>query len=467
MRREHLAILILAFAVSSCGAAMASRARTRYVAAHGMMPEPSEIRVEEFLAEYPEALPDPAPYAAGMTIEGARAAWAAESSEPLFVVQAAIRGRNADRRPPLALMLVVDRSGSMAESDKMTYVRQALHRLVDQLDPRDAVAITAFDDVAELILPLTRVGEPAALHQAIDTLYPRGATNLSAGLEVGYGGLAQAGLDGYLRRVVLLTDAMANVGDTDLSRIADWAARGDAAEIRLSAIGVGLAERDDVLTEMARRGHGNHYFLDSPQEIERVFAHEVQGLLEDVADRTQLTFTPVPGVEVVRVDGAEAHPSGPHWQIDLGRLGATQHRVVLFTLRGVPMDQRTPTVGRFTLDFVDMRAREPVRREDAQPVHVVGDAAEGTVARNAAVAWMATDLRRVSELAHAGQYADAQRVLDRVRAVISAISAARPADGELTRDLEMLEGFARALSNYTGEPVHALRARIAVRWNES
>ena len=463
--KKHSTLILWTLVLAACGgAAEASRARTRYVAAHGILPEPSEIRVEEFLAAYPELLPDPGPRAAGVTIEAARAAWAAEDSEPLFVVQTAVRARNPDARPPMALMVVVDRSGSMAEEDKMTFVRQALHRLVSQLDPSDAIAITAFDDLAEVILPLSPVAraEELGVHRAIDTLMPRGSTNLSHGLEVGYGGLAASAPEGSLRRVILLTDAMANVGHTDLTRIADWAERGDAAGIRLSAVGVGLAHRDDVLVEMARRGHGNHYFLDSPAEIERVFEREVHGMLEDVADGVQLTFTPMPGVEVVRVEGAEASRSGPHMRADLGRLGAAEHRVVLWTLRGVDPHDPTPTVGRFTLDYTDMRSHEPERHEDANPVFVVSDAAEGTVARNSAVAWMARDLRRISELASAGDVVAAQRRLDRVRAVMSAVGAARPSDPELGRDLAMLEDFARILGGYTGQPVQEIRARVSV-----
>lgn len=460
-----MAALLAAFApagwLAGCGGAMASRSRTRYVVAHGLLPRPEEIRVDEFLADYPESAPNPGPEAAGITIEGARAAWSAESSEPLLVVQTAVRGRDPDVRPPIALMFVVDRSGSMAEQDKMTYVRQALHRLIDQLDPRDVVGITAFDDQAQLVIAPTRVGEPQAIHQAIDTLVPRGATNLSEGLRVGYGSLANAP-NGTMRRVVLLTDAIANVGETDLSAIAAQAARNDAEGIRLSAIGVGLDHEDAVLTEMARRGRGNHYFLDSPEEITRVFEHEVHGLLEDVADRVRLTFTPAPGVEVVRVEGAAASPGGGHWQSDLGRLGATQHRVVLWTLRGVHPDHRTPDVGTFTLDWVDMRNGEPRRLVRSDPVFLVADPAQGTVARNSAVAWMARDLRTVSELSHRGDHGAAQRRLDRVRAVIGAVAAARPHDAELRRDLDMLQGFARALARQTGEPVRTFRARVRV-----
>lgn len=447
-----------------CGGSMGSRARTRYVAAHGILPQPSEIRVEDFLADYQESLPDPGPEAVGLTLEGARAQWAAESSEPLYVVQAAVRGRSADIRPPIALMFIVDTSGSMAEADKMTYVREGLHRLVDQLDPRDAVGITAFDDRARLVAHVMPVGERRAeLHRAIDTLSPGGSTNLSEGLRVGYAHLQPYAEAGVLRRVVLLTDAIANVGRTDIQSIAWHAGRGDADGIRLSAVGVGLDHEDGVLVQMAREGRGNHYFLDSPARIARVFEEEVNGLLEDVADNVHVTFTPAPGVEVVRVEGAESSQEGPYFRANIGRLGAAQHRIVLFTLRGVRPDESRPRVGTFTMDYINMRTREAQRQANSSPVHTVAHAAEGTVARNSAVAWMARDLQEVSRLAGRGRFVEAEQRLDRVRAVIGAVSAARAGDAELREDLTMVEDFGRALGAHTGRPPRVFRARLTAR----
>ncbi|MCB9598162.1 MAG: VWA domain-containing protein [Sandaracinaceae bacterium] len=462
MRPTPSMLLTLTLALTGCGAMAASRGRTAYVAAHGQLPLPEEIRVDEYLADYDESLPDPAPYALGMTLQGARAAWGGESSEPLFVAQVAVRARDSHVRPPLSLMLVVDRSGSMQEQDKMTFVRAGLHQLVGQLDPSDRVGITAFDDRADVLLPLVSVGEGDAIHRAIDQLVPRGGTNLSEGLRVGYEAIEGPASVGTMRRVVLLTDAMANVGDTDMYRIAHQARQGDAAGVRLSAVGVGLQYQDAVLVEMARQGYGNHYFLDSPERIHRVFSAEVEGLLEDVADQAYLTFSPAPGVEVVRVEGLDVETSGEHWRMELGRMGAGQHRVALITLRGVDPLEHGPTVGRFTLDYVDMRAGEPTRQTEAEPVRVVEDAAEGTVARNSAVAWMARDLRDVAELARSGQYDDAERRLDRARAVISAVAAARPNDTQLAEDLETLDGFARALASHTGHPYRVVRARVRV-----
>src|SRR5690348_4756526 len=99
---RSIGAIVLVLASGSCGGAMqSSRAYTRYQVAHGVLPAPEEVRLDEFLAAYPETLPDPAPNAAGLTVEGARAAFADENAEPLVVVQTAVRGRNPDTRPPM------------------------------------------------------------------------------------------------------------------------------------------------------------------------------------------------------------------------------------------------------------------------------------------------------------------------------------------------------------------------------
>ena len=468
-----IVLLTLTGVLASCGgraSLVASRGRTSYLASRGHLPQPGEIRVGEFLSDYQEPSHDPAPHAVGMQIEGARAAWSGvRGAEPLYVAQVGIEARNSGIRPPLALMFVVDRSGSMAEADKMSFVREGLRRLVAQLQPTDLVGITAFDDRAVVILPVTPVAERQALLRAIDSLAPNGGTNLSDGLRVGYSALDSFAGQGMLRRVVLLTDAVANVGETDIHRIAQLAQRGDRRGVQLSAIGVGLDHRDAVLVEMANQGYGNHYFLDSPSRIRRVFETEVEGLLEDVAGQVCLTFMPARGVEVVTVDGLDVDRVDPDgsWHLDLGRLGAGQHSLALFTLRGVDPEDPAPIVGRFELEYVDLRAGERVRASNTtdgrgEPVHTVRSAAEGTVARNSAVAWMARDLQDVVRLAHSGRYDEAQRRLHRARAVITAVSEARPRDDQLLEDLRMLDGLARTLAAETNTAVPSVRARLRV-----
>ncbi|MFK7989879.1 MAG: hypothetical protein AB8I08_27920, partial [Sandaracinaceae bacterium] len=305
----------------------------------------------------------------------------------------------------------------------------------------------------------------AQLSAAIDRLAPRRGTNPGSGLDAGSAERARLALSGFVPRVVLLTDAMANVGETDLHRIGGYAERADRAGIGLSAIGVGLQYDDQVLVEMTRRGQGNHYFLDSPDEIDRVFRRELAGMLEDVADDVRLTFQPRPGIEVVRVEGADGTRGAEGWEVDLGRLGAGEHRVVLFTLRGVDPLSQTPEVGAFELAFADVRSGEPFVQTDNRPVFFVQDAAQGSVARNSAVAWMARDLQTVAGLAQQGQLDAAEARLARVRAVIDAVRQARPDDHELDRDAATLTQLAHTLAARSGRPVRSLSARVALRAN--
>src|SRR5215831_7621193 len=62
------------------------------------------------------------------------------------------------RRPPLAVVPVVDVSGSMA-GPKLDAVKHALTRLIDHLVPSDFVGLVSFGDVANVVLPVTEVSQ--------------------------------------------------------------------------------------------------------------------------------------------------------------------------------------------------------------------------------------------------------------------------------------------------------------------
>ena len=65
-----------------------------------------------------------------------------------------------------------------------------------------------------LVLPLTSAGQRSLIESALYGLHPDGSTNAEAGLRMGYE-VAGAGLTaGANNRVVLLSDGVANVGNT-------------------------------------------------------------------------------------------------------------------------------------------------------------------------------------------------------------------------------------------------------------
>jgi Ca-activated chloride channel family protein len=100
-----------------------------------------------------------------------------------------------------------------------------------------------------VVLPPLARRDRARIEAAIDGLQPNGSTNTEAGLVDGYAMAEGAFHAGWVNRVILCTDGVANVGQTGAgsihARIADQAKRG----IELTAVGVGLGNYNDVLLE--------------------------------------------------------------------------------------------------------------------------------------------------------------------------------------------------------------------------
>lgn len=170
-------------------------------------------------------------------------------------------------RPPLNISLVLDRSGSMA-GEKIAYLRRAAKFVIDQLDSRDILSIVNYDNVVEVMSPSAPVRNKEALKGLIDRLTDRGNTNLSGGMLEGYTQVAITKREGYINRVLLLTDGLANEGIIDPARlkaIVQKKLRSDG--IAISTFGLGAGYNEDLLTGMAEVGGANYYFIDKAERI--------------------------------------------------------------------------------------------------------------------------------------------------------------------------------------------------------
>ena len=114
--------------------------------------------------------------------------------------------------------IVVDRSGSMTEFDKMAAAQNAARLFIDQSLPEDRIAVVSFSDGAAVNYGITEVpniGPSAILDNAkaaVDGLTPSGWTAIGQGLLEGQNQVTAAPADHSLADVIiLLSDGMENV----------------------------------------------------------------------------------------------------------------------------------------------------------------------------------------------------------------------------------------------------------------
>jgi Ca-activated chloride channel family protein len=272
----------------------------------GYLPHPDSVRVEEYINYFDGGYVAPADSTFAVYADGAPTPfWDARND----IIRIGIKAREVPerRRQDVNLTLVVDVSGSMREQGKLQMVQDALAVLIDELDRFDTVAIVSYNTDASVVLEPTSVDNRREILDAIDRLEAGGSTNAEAGLLLGYEMADGSFIRDGVNRVILLSDGVANVGNTGpesiLEQIGEQARRG----VDLVTIGVGISTYNDVLLEqLADQGDGWYAYVDTADEAERLFRDQLTTSLETVARdvKVQVEFDP-DYVEEYRLIGFE------------------------------------------------------------------------------------------------------------------------------------------------------------------
>ncbi|WP_224373114.1 vWA domain-containing protein [Hyalangium versicolor] len=269
----------------------ASYTLARSYLSRGVLPEEEAIRVEEFINAFKYDYPDPGSAPFGVQVE----AFPSPSRRGYHVLHVGLKGREvrASERLPTNLVFTIDVSGSMAREDRLGLVKQSLAMLVEQLDSRDTLSIVVYGDSARTVLEPTRATARSSIVSAIESLKPEGSTNVQAGLEMAYAIAASQAREGSVSRVILCSDGVANNGITDADSIFDsikeYARRG----VRLTTVGFGMGNYNDVLMErLAQVGDGQYAYVDRLSEAKRLFVEQLTGTLQLIARdvKVQLEF---------------------------------------------------------------------------------------------------------------------------------------------------------------------------------
>ncbi|WP_026933708.1 vWA domain-containing protein [Christiangramia echinicola] len=237
--------------------------------------------------------------------ELAKTPWNVETK----IVKIGIQGKNVpmENVPASNLVFLLDVSGSMNQQNKLPLLKSAFKLLTNQLREKDKVSIVVYAGAAGVVLEPTSGDNKIKIEEALGKLNAGGSTAGGQGIELAYEIASKNFIEGGNNRVILATDGDFNVGLNSDNAMKDLIEKKRESGVFLTALGFGMGNyKDSKLETLAQAGNGNHAYIDSMQEAQRVLGTEFGGTLYTIAKdvKIQVEFNPE-NVQAFRLIGYE------------------------------------------------------------------------------------------------------------------------------------------------------------------
>jgi len=234
-------------------------------------------------------------------------------------------------RKKLNLVVVLDYSGSMGspfsdyyydqfgnkievEEDggstktKMEIADEAVVDLLGQLEEDDRFGLVVFSDEAYVVEPLTKVGEKDLenVEDAILDIEEYSGTNMEAGMKKGtaaFGRYAEIDPAERENRIIFITDAMPNLGETGEGELSEILEENAAEGIYTTFIGVGVDFNTELVEKITKFRGANYYSVHSASEFEERMDEEFEFMVTPLVFDLILQLD-APGYMIEKVYGS-------------------------------------------------------------------------------------------------------------------------------------------------------------------
>ncbi|MBN1124788.1 MAG: VWA domain-containing protein [Sedimentisphaerales bacterium] len=262
----------------------------------GHMPPAEAVRVEEFINYFDYAYPSP--WEQTFSVFADASPWTfGTGRKNSYLLRIGIKGQQiaSEFRKPAILTFVIDVSGSMNRENRLGLVKQSLRMLIDQLRPDDMIGIATYGSQGQKVMDHVPVRHRDHILSVIDRLRAGGSTYAEEGIRIGYEMAQKEFREGYINRVILCSDGVANVGKTGPKQILQTIQDGTKTGITLSALGFGMGNYNDILLEqLGDKGNGHYGYIDTLEEAQHLFGENLTSTLQVIARdvKVQVDFNP-------------------------------------------------------------------------------------------------------------------------------------------------------------------------------
>lgn len=181
-------------------------------------------------------------------------------------------------QPSLALVLVIDRSGSM-QGQPLLLAQSAALATARALGPDDLIEVIAFDTQPDRVVRMQSARNRVRIENELRRLRPGGGTAIFPAVDAANQDLALTRAS--TRHVIVLTDGQGQPDEPPRLRVLVEAMAADG--ITVSTVGFGTQVDRELLESLARRGRGRSYVTADAHSLPQIFLRETSMVARSAA----------------------------------------------------------------------------------------------------------------------------------------------------------------------------------------
>lgn len=266
----------------------------REVIGNGQVPQPDTIMVEGLLSEHD--LESSAESCDNLLCLQPDLGVAPDmvTDEQAYWIQIGMQSglqRSTFRRPPLDVVVAIDKSSSM--DIDMAETNAAVANMLEHLDEDDRISVVAFDDGVTDVVPLTAVVDKQGIERKVKALAASGGFDILGGAERAFAIARSAGSEpGRMRRVMFFACGTPDVGLAQNDAFSRMVKAAASEGIGTSFFGVLVGFSNPLSKMLGDTRGGAAYYLNDLAKVELVFDTDFEQMVTPVAYDLSIAIEP-------------------------------------------------------------------------------------------------------------------------------------------------------------------------------